>query len=432
MSSPIPIKTQAYAISVDWLQIYCYIDNPNIEDILPLFAESFSIVKQDYSTRHFKNVYEVYTTTPISDIDPYSPDPNGHNYHYCTILTCPFSSVIDRRGCLLKLSNRELYQPDFATRLINFLPNYGLVFQTISRLDVCYDFNLLKDGLSPTKFIKGFVAGKYLKNGQPTYTLLCDTRADKREYIVDNIMSRIDANKPQNRDELRAEISNSIYHMIARSEGTKCKIRGSAKAVRDVHYVSFGSHTSGVCSYIYNKSKEMREVKDKPYIREMWKLNGLDIHKDVWRIEISIKADRKTVFDMSTGEYFNITTDHLKMQKDIETLFYTYAERYFQFRINNLTQNKSRMPTLEIFENKGEITLRPKRITLTQDTTKADKILIKKLVKAKYELPYRDDDFFKALNLVTMELSLSKGLSKQVIKAENEMERKYNQRKPPT
>jgi hypothetical protein len=430
MISPSVKNTQAYAISIDWMQVYCYTDNPALEDISPLFGDEYSIVKQNYSTRHFQNVYEVYTQTPVIEGDTNAPLPNGHNYHYCTILTKPFSNVIDRRGCLLKLSNRELYQPDFATRLINFLPNYNLVFQSISRIDVCYDFNRLQGGLTPKKFINGFVSGKYLKNGQPTYTLLCDTREDKREHIVNDIMNRIKANKPQNDDELRAEISQSIYHMIARSESTKCKIRGSAKAVKDIHYVSFGSHASGVCSYIYNKSKEMREVKDKPYIREMWKMNGLDVNQDVWRIEISIKADSKTLFDMSTGEFFNITTDHVKMQSDIETLFYTYADRYFQFRINNLTQNKSRMPLLNIFENKGEITLRPKRITLSQDKTRADKVLIKSLVRAGYEMPYRNDEFFQALNIVTMEMALTKGLSRQMNRAHDEMHQKYTPTKP--
>ena len=57
-----PKQVQPYAISVDWLQVYCFVDNPNIEEFTPLFSSQFEIIKLSHGTRQFKNVYEVYTT----------------------------------------------------------------------------------------------------------------------------------------------------------------------------------------------------------------------------------------------------------------------------------------------------------------------------------------------------------------------------------
>ena len=63
----------------------------------------------------------------------------------------------------------------------------------------------------------------------------------------------------------------------------------------------------------------------------------------------------------------------LKLQADIEDLFYVYAAKYFDFRINDLTKNKSRMRSVAIFEHApGVVTKRPIRLTLSKDTTKAD------------------------------------------------------------
>lgn len=62
-----PEKVQPYAISVDWLQVYCFVDNPNIEEFKPLFCSQFEIIKMSHGTRQFSNVYEVYTTDKEQD-----------------------------------------------------------------------------------------------------------------------------------------------------------------------------------------------------------------------------------------------------------------------------------------------------------------------------------------------------------------------------
>ena len=51
---------QPYAISVDWLQVYCFTDTYELENFVPIFPTDYKIIKMSYGTRQFKNVYEVY------------------------------------------------------------------------------------------------------------------------------------------------------------------------------------------------------------------------------------------------------------------------------------------------------------------------------------------------------------------------------------
>lgn len=111
----------------------------------------------------------------------------------------------------------------------------------------------------------------------------------------------------------------------------------------------------------------------------------------------------------------------LKLQADIEDLFYVYAAKYFDFRINDLTKNKSRMRSVAIFEHAPDvITKRPIRLTLSKDATKADKIFIRKLVKAKRDIPFPTEQYLDALRLVTHEYVFSRSLAKYLHKVESE------------
>lgn len=78
-----PKQVQPYAISVDWLQVYCFVDNPNIEEFTPLFSSQFEIVKLPHGTRQFKNVYEIYTVDREEDNPKNTVDnPIKHNRDY--------------------------------------------------------------------------------------------------------------------------------------------------------------------------------------------------------------------------------------------------------------------------------------------------------------------------------------------------------------
>lgn len=343
-----------HVISIDWLQLYLHDSNePNINlGIRYNLLQNYEFELLPYSSRQFKQVWNVY-------------DMDGDLY--AVIQRQPFSNIISRDGAIIKLANRELYKSNMTEKLMLFLSRYGFTIKSISRLDVCFDSTRLHGQLTHKKLIHGVQQGRYLKNNQ-----------GQAKWNFEVITA---SNKPL--------------------ECNSC---------------SFGSASSPVKAKMYNKTKEMNEVKDKPYIREIWVLNGLDTECDVWRIEISIKADMTNVVKLSTGETFRLSLELLKQQSDIQDIFYTYAQKYFAFKINDGKANKSRMKDLQIFPTERIVTAMPIRITLQNETTRADKMFLRKLHKIKTELREIDDEDRKDIVRVTKTFCIAKGLSEYYIK----------------
>lgn len=339
-----------HAINVDWLQIYLHDGNQGIDNLAMVYngKSSYEFKKAEYTSRQFAQIYDIY---------------NVDGDHYAVLQRVPFSSIISADGAILKLANRELYKPTMIDTLLIFLNTHQFTFKTISRLDICFDSNNLKNGLKHQSLIKGLQNGKYLKNNQGQA---------KQNFEVQSTTSRI----------------------------------------MECNSISFGSLSSAVKTKMYNKTKEMADVKYKPYIVESWKENGIDTEKDVWRIEISIKADMTNIVKLDTGETFRLTTDHLKFITDIQNIFYTYAIKYFSFKINDGKKNKTRMPNLEIFPDRPIITAQPIRITLQNDESRSDKVFLNKLHRIETELRNIDDNTLSAIEEVRRTFCIAKGLSK--------------------
>lgn len=332
-----------YAISCDWLQVYCENRNEAGLCLNVLSNAAYTFVLQQCSSRQFKSIYKVF---------------DRNDDHYADIQADPFSSIICQNGCIIRLSNRELYKCDFALNFIAFLNTYNFHFKSISRLDVCYDFNVFCQGMKPRRLINSFLNKRVLKNNQGNYQLM-----------------------------------------------------GSTHLINDYDYIRFGTRTSAVCTYMYNKSKELKEVKDKPYIRELWALNDLDLNSEVWRVEISIKADAKYQVCLSTGEVFALSPSSVITARAIEDVFYSYATKYFAFKINDGTKNKTRMKDVPLFSRIDEITRRPVRLTLASDSGRSDKIFVRKLQKIKTELRSVSPELLKSIEEVRRSFCIQKSLS---------------------
>ena len=186
---------------------------------------------------------------------------------------------------------------------------------------------------------------------------------------------------------------------------------GSVAKPMECNSCSFGSKSSSVSTKMYNKTLEMKEVKNKPYIVENWGYNGLDLNRDVWRIEISIKSDASTTIRTSTGEIFRLSVDSLHLQEMVEDIFFSYAQKYFSFKRNNGTKNKTRMPDLEIFPKERSITLHPVRITTEEDSTRGDRIFLKKLHSFLVNEKDMPETTWNAVIEVSNAFSLSRSLS---------------------
>ena len=169
----------------------------------------------------------------------------------------------------------------------------------------------------------------------------------------------------------------------------------------------WGSKGSDIGAYAYNKSLELREVKDKPWIRETWEKAGLIdafnetewaklsekekqrkieqgdvqalIETPVWRFEISIKAHGKDLLDIKTGELFKLDINYFETQNAVENLFYTYAAKVFDFRMSTGQTTIRNYPSLKIFEMSREVTERPVRVSLLADTGRTEKMIVNRL-----------------------------------------------------
>ena len=251
---------------------------------------------------------------------------------FATCVCDPNSSIIPKNCMLVKFSNRELYGQNIVSMVDDFLNQSNLVYINMTRIDIAADFNNFKDGLDPHTFIKRFVKAKYLKIGQGKY-----------------------------------------------------QINGSQSFEHTFDYLRFGSKTSDVNAYLYNKTKEFKEVKDKPYIRERWKQYDLNLTKDIWRLEVSLKSKGSDYRDKRTGEQMKLNYKDLTKGNFINQYFQSFVQQYFRFVINDNKCRKDRMQPLVLFDS-VYTPFKPSYLPETTGAEKSDKIFLKKLHNLDKEL----------------------------------------------
>lgn len=343
-----------YCISVDWLQVYC---NCNYflmnEDEKPSLSR-FTLKKRDVGTSLWKSVFEVF----------------DGKIAVATICANPRSSVMQQDGCTLKLENRVLYSMQYMQILNDIMSELNMRYVGISRMDVCYDCNTLKGGKSVRKFLTDYVVAQPYQEG----------------HIIRN--------------------GSRKFAMHAK--------RAKSGAM-EINSMRWGSQASDIGAYCYNKSLEMLEVKEKPWIIDTWEKNGIRhevdnvawkalsdsqrkykcengdsseyIHNEVWRFEISIKAHGKDILNLSTGELFRLSTEYLSSQANIEKIFYVYAQKVFDFRMSQGQKTIREYPKMDLFErrNEGEISSRPYRLSVFLDSGRGEKMCYNKLMRMSEE-----------------------------------------------
>lgn len=165
-----------------------------------------------------------------------------------TLLNDPRSAIIAKNAALLEIENEWLYHGGGYWRILDTLRS-SVFFEVIgiSRLDLCVDFVPTK---SQSATIDNLYNGKYYVVGKRNGS---------------NFWSR-NKNPKLQADWLNREIP---------------------------HNQSWGHKTSAIKWKLYYKSKELLDAMggkfyDKPYIVDMWRINGLDT-SNVWRLEVSMK-----------------------------------------------------------------------------------------------------------------------------------------------
>lgn len=308
------VKRYPYCISVDWFEVCCY--GAPIEQGMHVVNDmQYQVVDQEKSTRVFKKLYKVTH--------------RGLDYFY--VQQEPISSALKKGLTLVKVANRVLYSEKYVSLLLDFLKAFGLHYKGMSRLDIAYDCNYFFNGRSPKKFLHNYI---------------CKPLEERGGIFLANVKKHVTFFE-------KSISSNTQYS-----------------------YVKFGMGTGGRSAYMYDKSLELREVKDKPWIRKMWADNGLidDDKTHVWRSEISIKAQGKQLLNLDTGALFALHPSFLDTYEKICKIFHFYASKAFDFRCNKGQKNRRNFSPLRLFDTTIDITCIPKKVSISADTGRSEKI----------------------------------------------------------
>ena len=308
-----------YVLSIDWLAIHCHWCPPVqpagsavadaspdglASDWQPISGTEQTIGDaypwrfklEDYGTRQFSQLYRVAV-----------PNNEGGWDDFAEIQAKPYSGILNRASVIVRFVNRALYSHDFWEMAGKLLDDQQFRFIGISRIDICADFNQFKH-CTPLQLIEDFAAKKLRHIGRGVGALYFD-----HGIMVDK---------------------------ITRSKDYGVKYTG----------LSFGTHSSDVRVYLYNKTFELLTQGDKPWIRDRWSAAGLDV-QNVWRLEVSIKAKGMHFKDKQTGAKIDIDTDIAKDEKNLTKVFHTFVTKKFSFVKNRRgITNISREERIALFD----------------------------------------------------------------------------------
>lgn len=258
-----------YIINIDWLSISVYgtITSP------PLLWE---VKHTDAKNRIFSLISEIY----------YNGD------HVATVQSLPNSPLLKPNLMIVKVENHLLYKPDMIQFVQGMVNVWQWKFNNVNRVDVALDFQRLNNGLSPESLIAGLFIGEYIRKG---------ARQQIFHGVDKNNIDRIYTTKANN---LVAYFNKEVNFNSSAITGYRC-----------------GSRASAVCVYLYNKSLELKQQTDKPYIRKIWQSAGFDLMKDTWRLEFSLKGKQ---FDNMRLQDFE--------EKKLLTLADSLIKSYFEIR----------------------------------------------------------------------------------------------------
>ena len=290
-------------------------------------------------TTKYKIVREGYQTRHYKSVYTISDKRTGEEI--AVLAAEPHSGILKQDGGLLKISNKYLYQVNLRAFIEGFLREIKCAFVSITRLDIAVDLLRFDTGMPPGDFVAAVVSNKFIKTKQ-----------------------------------------------------TDFKTAGRMANVIKFDYIKFGSETSAVSYYLYNKSREMQDVKLKPWIVDNWRANGYDTTDDVWRLEFSLKNNQKGFFDPETGLQIAGFKDLNMLDWPVLVRVWQFHfDKYFSFVVadkkgRNMKQKK-RLKPVRLMDN---VAAAPVAVKLSekQDSGRSDKIFFKKLMKLNQELRGQD------------------------------------------
>lgn len=347
-----------YAVTLDWLQVFALGEFLST-DVIRFKDTKYTAKLTDKQSMQWKRIYYIYQG----------------RFKVAEICQEPRTSVINPKATTIKIENRILYTTQYTTILYDILKVYNLHYKGVTRIDVALDCQELAQGLQIQDFLRRCIA----------------LDENEKGYIYN--VGR----------------AHSTFHMCRDAAGHNT-----------INSVKWGSPRSRVSCYCYDKTLELIEVKDKPWIRNFWERNGLDwqiafdeldelttsqrkrmvermslkdyVKKPVYRFEISIKGQGKEVVIGDTGEILNLDIEYLQNQIQVQALFFSYAKSCFKFRENTGQSDRYNFHPLQIFDVCTETPFKPYAISESKESGRSERVLYNKLYRMMQELPEDDTE----------------------------------------
>ena len=259
------MKSYPFIISCDWFALSCSCEaghSPNIADEIVYTGETdakgypISVRRispnlgQKFRTDDCPYTFIVCETTEhhpfyeSSALIKVGNTPVAHIFYRCKRAGMPFS-------CQVKVDNSRLYFEGWSQQTLALIKALGWHVISVNRIDVCADFNLFANGRAPLRFCQDY---------------LSDPTASRCSFIRHS--------------------SNKVRAVLTRRLGCV-----------EYHTLSWGTRDSAVQVNLYNKSLELQEKVNKPWILQRWTQGGL-VHDPkgeftgkpqvVWRVEFSL------------------------------------------------------------------------------------------------------------------------------------------------
>lgn len=351
-------RRRPYLVSLDWLAVSGHMlrqFNPSTE----VQPSGYIVKPYGHGTKQWMYLAEVFEPDKtLVGVLAWQPRDKQQN---------PSAAV-------LKMENQILYEKDWWDRTCAAMLGIGMSYANINRLDIACDFNEFFNGLRAQTLINGFIDLEYIKVGlAKAYAHIDGTYYAKDNgdscTIYDrtpNFEGTVTRVKEQEYIAARnAEIEGSELPLLKFEQARKISPRGRVA----FNSLTFGKAGKAVQAIIYNKTRELQEVKMKRYIVENWKAAGLDISRDVWRVEIRIRGAARELQNLENQDLVNLSLSDTASQLQIEEIFAAYAEKYFKWFRNTGHEKAQNNPRLQLFSFDHAPVFRPKRHHAKKDAS---------------------------------------------------------------
>lgn len=297
-----------FVCGLDWVQMYCFLHRPLVD----VCDADMKVSVKEFPTPQFLMKADVSLR-----VDSYL-------LPFCQILFKPRTSVLPPQAAQVKIENRALYEAALMPRISYVFSRLDIEYRSLSRVDVYLDCNRYYGGKRPSLLVSEYVKQKILKIGINRGYL----NFANYGYMISNGSHKVPAG----------------FHV------------GSPQWTG----ITWGSKDY-IQTQIYDKTRELREQKFKPYIVESWQRAGLDVDS-VWRTEMRIMSRGKGIQLMETGDLFALGAFEIANEARVRDLFLSFAERQLRFVYRDYHAKRQQMRPVKLFDHvsKAEVSIKPK------------------------------------------------------------------------